>query len=109
MFQSDDGLKKVFDEIKTGFSAWFYKHMCNQRNHRHAATYDRVVQFFFLQFIHRIIDIYLDTLLQTYIWYIKCAGKREDKVAIKFLVDISEMRDEVIVTEKTKAPVSKTE
>ena len=65
--------------------------------------------FFSLKFIHRIIDIYLDTLLQTYIWYIKCAGKREDKVAIKFLVDISEMRDEVIVTEKTKAPVSKTE
>ena len=46
LFQSNDGLKKVFDEIKTGFSAWFYKHMCNQRNHMHAATYDRVMQFF---------------------------------------------------------------
>ena len=86
-------------------------YMCNQRNHIYARCHIRPCRaiFFSLKFIHRIIDIYLDTLLQTYIWYIKCAGKREDKVAIKFLVDISEMRDEVIVTEKTKAPVSKTE
>ena len=36
-------MQKNFDEMKIGFFLWFYKRMCNQRTHLHAATYDRVV------------------------------------------------------------------
>ena len=51
-------------------------------------------------FRHIIADIYI---------VYEYAGNGEDKVAFKVLVDISEVRDEVVVAEKTEAPVSKTE
>ena len=50
----------------------------------------------------------IDTQLQI-IFHIQCAEYIEDKVVNTPLIDIREMLDKVIITEKTEAPVDKRE
>ena len=45
----------------------------------------------------------------TCIFDFRCARKGEDTKSIKVLVDVSKMIDKVVVVEKTKCPVDKTE
>ena len=45
----------------------------------------------------------------TCIFDFRCARKGEDTKSIKVLVDVSKMIDKVVVAEKTKCPVDKTE